>query len=65
MNPQPYKQLMKSWLPLMIERFKCGHEKTPANTIVCTGKKEIKRCRACHNQAGLKWAQKLRGGNQS
>jgi hypothetical protein len=35
------------WADLAVKRFKCGHEKTPAN-IYSAGK--YTRCKFCHDQ---------------
>lgn len=56
MRTQPYKHLMNTWTPLLTKRFRCGHEKTEANTLINRyGDKETKRCRCCHNANNHKY----------
>ena len=64
-----YKKLLPVWTDLMVKRFRCGHERTEANTIINryffgTKMREQPRCRACHNQNGLAYAKKCRGKRQ-
>lgn len=35
-----------SWSQLLVPRFKCGHEKTPANSVTAG---DYPRCKTCHN----------------
>ena len=42
------------WLDLMVPRFRCGHEKTPANTVDYSGQVRCRTCKFSNDRSWLK-----------